>query len=54
MLKENTKNLQVVPTTGIDKAIEVVNCTMKKVDHVLYRSEVFWKAEKGKLFLSKS
>ena len=54
MLKENTKNLQAAPTTGIGKAIEVVNRTMKKVDHALYRSEVFRKAEKGKLFLSKS
>ena len=50
MLKLNTKNLKVAATTGIGKAIEVVNCTMKKVDHALYRSEVFWKAEKGKLF----
>ena len=30
MLTENTKNVQVAPTTGIDKAIEVVNCAIKK------------------------
>ena len=50
MLTENTKNVQVAPTTGIGKAIEVVNCAMKKVNHALYHGEVFRKAEKGKLF----
>ena len=50
ILTENTKNVQVAPTTGIGKAIEVVNCAMKKMNHVLYRGEVFRKAEKGKLF----
>ena len=54
MLTENTKNVQVAPTTGIGKAIEVVNCAMKKVNHALYRGDVFRKAEKDKLFLSKS
>ena len=54
MLTENTKNVQVSPTTGIGKAMEVGNCAMKKVSHVLYRGEAFQKAEKGKLFLSKS
>ena len=54
MLTENTKNVQVAPTTGIGKAIEVVNCAMKKVNHASYRGEVFPKAEKGKLFVSKS
>ena len=50
MLTENTKKVQVATTTGIGKAIEVVNSAMKKVNHVLYRGEVFRKAEKGKLF----
>ena len=50
MLTENTKNVQVAPTTGIGKAIEVVNCAMKKVNHALYHGELFRKAEKGKLF----
>ena len=54
MLTENTKNVQVATTTGIGKAIEVVNSAMKKMNHALYRGEVFRKAEKGKLFLSKS
>ena len=54
MLTENTKNVQVAPTTGIGKAIEVVNCAMKKVNHASYRGEVFPKAEKVKLFVSKS
>ena len=54
MLTENTKNVQVSPTTGIGKAMEVGNCAMKKVSHVLYRGEAFQKAENGKLFLSKS
>ena len=54
MLTEDTKNVQVAPTTGIGKAIEVVKCAMKKVNHALYRGDVFRKAEKGKLFLSKS
>ena len=54
MLTENTKKVQVATTTGIGKAIEVVNSAMKKVNHALYRGEVFRKAEKGKLFLSKS
>ena len=38
MLTEDTKN--VAPATGIGKAIEVVNCAMKKVSHALYRGEV--------------
>ena len=50
MLTENTKKVQVATTTGIGKAIEVVNSAMKKVNHALYRGEVFRKAEKGKLF----
>ena len=50
MLAENTKNVQVAPSTGIGKAIEVVNCAMKKVNQALYRGEVFRNAEKGKLF----
>ena len=54
MLTEDTNNVQVAPITGIGKAIEVVNCAMKKVNHALYRGDVFRKAEKGKLFLSKS
>ena len=51
MLAENTKNVQLAPTTGIGKAIEVVNCVMKKVNHALYRGEVFRKSEKGKPFI---
>ena len=51
MLTEKTKNVQVAPTTGIGKAIEVVNCAMKKVNHALYRGEVFRKSEKGKPFI---
>ena len=35
MLTENTKNVQGAPATGIGKAIEVVNCAMKKVNHGL-------------------
>ena len=54
MLTENTKNVQVAPTTGIGKAIEVVNCAMKKVNHALYRGDVFRKAEKDKLFFYQS
>ena len=50
MLTEDTKN--VAPATGIGKAIEVVNCAMKKVNHALYRGEVLRNAEKGKLFYS--
>ena len=50
MLAENTKNVQIAPTSGIGKAIEVVNCAMKKVNHALYHGELFRKAEKGKLF----
>ena len=30
MLTENTKNVQFAPTAGIYKAIEVVNCAIKK------------------------
>ena len=41
MLTEDTKN--VAPATGIGKAIEVVNCAMKKVNHGLYRGDVFRK-----------
>ena len=51
MLAENTKNVQVAPTTGIGKAIENVNCAMKKVNHALYRGEAFRKSEKGKAFI---
>ena len=51
MLTEKTKSVQVAPTTGIGKAIEVVNCAMKKVNHALYRGEVFRKSEKGKPFI---
>ena len=54
MLTENITDVQVTPPTGIGKAIEFVNCAMKKVNHALYRGEVFRKAEKGKLFSSKS
>ena len=50
MLTEKTKNVQVAPTTGKGKAIEVVNSAMKKVNHALYRGEVFRKSEKGKFF----
>ena len=50
MITEDTKNIQVPPTTGIGKATEVVNCVMKKVNLALYRGEVFRKVEKGKLF----
>ena len=50
MLTENTKNVQVAPTTGIGKAIEVVNCAMKKVSNAINCGEVFRKAEKGKRF----
>ena len=53
MLTENITDVHVTPPTGIGKAIEV-NCAMKKMNHALYRGEVFRKAEKGKLFLSKS
>ena len=51
MLAENIKNVQVAPTTGIGKATEVVNCAMKKVNHALYRGEVFRKSEKSKPFI---
>ena len=51
MLTEKTKNVQVAPATGIGKAIEVVNCAMKKVNHALYRGELFRKSEKGKPFI---
>ena len=51
MLTESTKNVQFAPKTGIGKAIEVVNCAMKKVNHALYRAEVFRKSEKGKPFI---
>ena len=53
MLAENTKNVQIAPTSGIGKAIEVVNCAMKKVNHALYCGEVFRKAEKADNFLIK-
>ena len=43
MLTENTKKVQVAPATGIGKTIEVVNCAMKKVNHPLYRGDVFRK-----------
>ena len=46
MLTENTKNVQVAPTTRLGKATEVVNCAMKKMNHTLYCAEVFQKAEK--------
>ena len=39
MLTENTNNVKVAPTTGIGKAIELVNCAIKKVNHALYRPE---------------
>ena len=42
--------MQVPPTSCIEKAIEVINCAMKKVNHALYCGEVFQKSEKGKLF----
>ena len=45
MLAENTKNVQVAPKTGIGKAIEVVNCAIKKVNHALCRGKVFGKSE---------
>ena len=51
MLTENTKNVQVAPTTSIGKAIEVVNCVMKNVNQGLYHGEVFRKPEKGKPFI---
>ena len=54
MLTENTKNVQVALTTGIGKALEVINCAMKKVNHALHSGEVFRKAEKGKLFFYQS
>ena len=50
LLTGNTKNVEVVPTTGIEKTIDVFNCALKKVNHALYCDEVFWKSEKGKLF----
>ena len=50
MLTENTTNVEVAPTTGTGKAIEVVNCAMKKVNHALY-PEVFRKSEEGKPFI---
>ena len=45
MLTENTKNVQVAPTTGIGKAIEVVNCAINKVNHALCRGKIFGKSE---------
>ena len=51
MLIENTKKLQVAPTTDIEKATEVVNFAMKKVNQALYRGEAFRKSEKRKLFI---
>ena len=48
MLTKSTKNVQVAPKTGIGK---VVNGAMKKVNHALYRAEVFRKFEKGKPFI---
>ena len=51
MSTKNTKKVQVAPTTGIGKATEVVNCAVKKVNHALYRGEVFSKFEKGKPFI---
>ena len=36
MLTENTKNVQVAPTSGIGKAIEVINYVMQKVNYALY------------------
>ena len=37
MLTENTNNVQVAPTTGIGKTIEVVNCAMKKVNYIVVK-----------------
>ena len=51
MLTDKTKNVQVAPTTGIVKAIEVVHCAIKKVNHALDCGEVFRKSEKGKPFI---
>ena len=51
MLTENTYNVQVVPTTGVRKAIGVVNFAMKKVNQALYRGEVFRKSEKSEPFI---
>ena len=51
MLTENTNNVQVVPTTGVRKAIGVVNFAMKKVNQALYRGEVFRKSEKSEPFI---
>ena len=51
MLIENTKKLQVAPTTDIEKATEVVNFAMKKVNQALYRGKAFRKSEKRKLFI---
>ena len=51
MSTKNTKKVQVAPTTGIGKATEVVNCAVKKVNHALYRGEVFSKFKKGKPFI---
>ena len=49
-------NMYIEPTTGIGKAIKTVQCAMKKVNHALYRGEVYAKCEKGKflLFMLKS
>ena len=42
--------ININPTTGIGKALQIVKVTMKKVDHALYRGEVYCKAKKGKCF----
>ena len=51
MLTENTNNVQVAPTTGLRKAIEVVNFAMKKVNQAVYPGEVFRKSEKSEPFI---
>ena len=48
---QNDVEIFVEPTTGIGKAIKVVQCAMKKVNHALYRGEVYAKCEKGKFLI---
>ena len=44
---QETKNIEVTPTTGIGKAIQIFQKILEKAKHALYRGEIYCKCPKG-------
>ena len=48
LVRDKTEKIEVAPSTGIGKAIEVVRDSMKDLNHALYHGHIYTKAKTGK------